>query len=216
MNIEIAREKMVEQQVRAWDVLSSSVLDVMASVPREHFVPRDYQSLAFADTEIPLGYGESMMTPTVEGRVLEAIALQGDERVLEIGTGSGFLTACMARLADHVTSIDIHETFVKRAIENLADARIDNVTLQAMDAMQELPAGQFDAVVVTGSLPHFDPRFVESLADGGKLFVVVGSAPVMDARLVQRTGNSDWESTSLFETVLKPLLQSTEPAPFRF
>lgn len=216
MNIDYAREKMIEQQVRAWDVLDPTVLDVLGKIPREQFVPRAYQLLAFADVEIPIGHGESMMTPTVEGRVLQALNLDGLGRVLEIGTGTGFLTACLARLCDHVTSIDIYEDFLKRAGENLADAGIENIDLQHMDAIERLPDGRFDAIAVTGSVQRFDPRFVEALKDGGDLFIVVGDAPAMDARRVTRTGDSDWTSESLFETDLKPLVRGSLPPQFAF
>ena len=216
MNIELAREKMIEQQVRAWDVLETDVLYVLRKIPREEFVPRDYAPLAFADTEIPIGHGETMMTPTVEGRVLQSLGLDGSEHVLEIGTGTGFLSACLATLGHHVTSIDIHDNFLKRAAENLADAGFDNVNLKAMDAMEELPSGKFDAIAVTGSVETFDTRFVDALRVGGRLFIVVGSGPVMDARLVTRTGESHWDSESLFETCLKPLVNGRQPPQFRF
>lgn len=216
MNIEIARQKMIEQQVRAWDVLEPEVLDVLRKIPRENFVPRDFAALAFADTEIPIGHGESMMTPTVEGRLLQSLQLAGTEHVLEIGCGTGFVTACLAELGHHVTAVDIHEDFLKRAAENLADAGFDNVNLKHMNAMQELPQGKFDAIAITGSIEVFDPRFVEALRIGGRMFVVVGQGPVMDARLVQRTGDSDWDSKSLFETDLRALVNGRRPPQFRF
>lgn len=216
MNIDYAREQMIEQQVRAWEVLDPTVLEVLGKIPRERFVPRAFQLLAFADIEIPIGHGESMMTPTVEGRVLQALDLAGVGRVLEVGTGTGFLSACLARLCDNVTSIDIRADFLKRAADNLADADIENVDLQQMDATEALPDGKFDAIAVTGSVQHFEPRFVESLKIGGRLFVVVGDAPVMDARLVTRTGESDWISKSLFETDLKPLEHAALPPQFAF
>lgn len=216
MNIETARQKMIEQQVRAWDVFDPDVLKAMAMVPREQFVPDGYQSLAFADTEIPIGHGQLMMTPTVEGRALQSLDLDGDERVLEIGTGTGYLTACLARLAAHVTSIDIHEDFIKRAGQNLADATIENIELLQQDAMQSLPEGEFDAIVVAGSIQTFETRFVDALSDGGRLFVVVGEPPVMDARIVQRSGENDWISESLFETRLAPLVNGSLPPQFYF
>ncbi len=216
MNIDIARENMVEQQVRAWDVLDHDVLDVLTELPRERFVPAGFEILAFADTEIPIGHGESMMTPTVEGRVLQALELTGREHVLEIGTGSGFLTACLTRLARKVTSLDIHEDFLARAGTALEDVGIESAELVKMDATVELPSGQFDAIAVTGSIERFDPRFVEALTMGGRLFVVVGSSPVMDARVVTRTGDSDWQSTSLFETDLQSLVNGALPPQFAF
>ena len=216
MNIDFARRQMIDQQVRAWTVLDSAVLDVLSSVPREDFVPASYESMAFADTEIPLGHGESMMTPTVEGRALQALELRADDRVLEIGTGSGFLTACLARLSGTLVSVDIHEDFVRSAARKLAAAGIDNVELQTMDATRDLPGNHFDAIAVTGSIETFDPRFVNVLGPGGRLFVVVGSPPVMEARLVRRTGDADWTSETLFETSLGPLVHGTLPPQFVF
>lgn len=216
MNIDLARQQMIEQQVRAWEVLDPDVLAVFNDVPRELFVPRDYRALAFSDTEIPIGYGHAMMTPTVEGRVLQSLALTGTESILEIGTGTGFLTACLAALGAHVTSIELHPKLLKRAAENLADASVDNVELVQMDAMQSLPPGRFDAVVVTGSLYRFDTRFVEAVTEGGRLFVIVGEAPIMEARRVRRTGDSDWVGESLFETCIAPLDGAAAPPRFSF
>lgn len=207
---------MIDQQVRAWTVLDPAVLDVLSAVPREEFVPGAYESMAFADTEIPIGHGEFMMTPTVEGRVLQALELCENDHVLEIGTGSGFLTACLATLAGTVTSIDIYDDFVRDAARKLAGAGIENVELQTMDATRELPGGRFDAIAVTGSIERFDPRLVDALRPGGRLFVVVGSPPIMDARLVRRSGNTDWKSESLFETRLGPLVHGTLPPQFVF
>ncbi len=216
MNSDFARLQMVEQQVRAWDVYDPSVLDVLARVPREQFVPAGYESLAFADTEIPIGHGESMMTPTIEGRLLQALDLDGTESVLEVGTGSGFVTACLATLADSVVSIDIHDGFLDAAGRNLEDTGISNVELMNMDATSRLPDGEFDAIAVTGSLETFDPRFVEALNPGGLLFVVIGNAPTMQAMIVERTGDNDWQSESVFETVLKPLVNGSQPPQFAF
>ena len=216
MNIDFARQQMIDQQVRAWTVLDPAVLDVLSALPREKFVPGPYESLAFADTEIPLGHGEFMMTPTIEGRVLQALDLGADDHVLEIGTGSGFLTACLATLGGRVTSVDIHEDFVRDAAGKLASAGIDNVELRTMDATSELPGERYDAIAVTGSIETFDPRLVDALRPGGRLFVVVGAAPVMEARLVRRTGGADWESESLFETKLGPLVHGSLPPQFVF
>ncbi len=216
MNTDYARLQMVNQQVRGWNVYSEDVLEMLRKLPRENFVPEGFESLAFADHEIPIGRGEHMMTPTIEGRVLQALQLQGDENVLEIGTGSGFLTACLARLAAHVTSIDIHGDFVTDAGRKLEQEGIDNVTLLHMDAMQELPDGVFDAIAVTGSVQKFEPRFVEALSEHGRLFIVVGDAPAMEAKLVERTDAHDWHTVSLFETNLKPLVHGARPPQFVF
>ena len=207
---------MIDQQVRAWTVLDSAVLGVLSAVRREDFVPGSYQSVAFADMEIPLGHGEFMMTPTVEGRVLQALDLIGNEHVLEIGTGSGFLTACLAKLSRTVTSVDIHEDFVRTAARKLANAGIDNIDLRTMDATRELPGERYDAIAVTGSIESLDPRFVNALKPDGRLFVVVGSPPVMEARLVRHEGDTDWRGETLFETSLGPLVHGTLPPQFVF
>ncbi|MBT8066823.1 MAG: protein-L-isoaspartate O-methyltransferase [Gammaproteobacteria bacterium] len=216
MNIDYARQQMVSQQVRGWNVYDEDVLRVLQEMPREAFAPADYRSMAFADMEIPIGHGQHMMTPTIEGRVLQALGLKGSERVLEVGTGSGFLTACLAQLAKHVTSIDIYDDFLESADARLADAKISNVALQHMNAMESLPQGEYDAIAVTGSLQSFEPRFVEALAPHGKLFVVVGDGPAMEAKLVERTEQNDWQTVSLFETSLAPLVNGALPPQFSF
>lgn len=216
MNTDFARNQMVQQQVRAWDVFDEKVLDVLRAVPREAFVAPEYADLAFAELELPIGHGESMMTPTHEGRLLQSLDLEAGDRVLEIGTGSGFVTACLANLADRVVSLDIHADFIKQAGARLEAQGITNVELIEADGTKDLPAGPFDAIAVTGSLEHFDPRFIEALADGGRLFVVVGDAPAMEARKVTRTSATDWQSETLFETVLKPLVNGRKPVQFAF
>jgi protein-L-isoaspartate(D-aspartate) O-methyltransferase len=216
MDTDFARQQMVDQQVRAWDVLHPDVLRVLRNIPREQFVPTGYEALAFADTEIPIGHSQFMMTPTLEGRVLQALKPTRSDNVLEIGTGSGFLAACLARLSDSVTSVDIHNDFLESAKVNLEDSGISNVKLLSMDATQKLPDEKFDVVAITGSIEDFDPRFVEALKPSGRLFVVVGTGPAMDARLVTRTGDNDWQSESLFETVLAPLVNGSKPPQFLF
>jgi protein-L-isoaspartate(D-aspartate) O-methyltransferase len=216
MKTEFARQQMVEQQVRAWDVLHPDILEILKNVPREQFVPAGYENLAFADTEIPIGHGQAMMTPTIEGRILQALALTAADDVLEIGTGSGFLAACLARLSAKVTSVDIHKEFMQSAAVNLEDSGINNVELLEMDATKELPDGKYDAIAVTGSIQTFDPRFVMALKPGGRLFVVVGDTPSMDARIIERTGDNDWQSKSLFETDLAPLVNGRLPPQFLF
>jgi protein-L-isoaspartate(D-aspartate) O-methyltransferase len=216
MDTDFARQQMVEQQVRAWDVLDPDVLQVLMEIPREQFVPTGYESLAFADTEVPIGHGQSMMTPTLEGRVLQALKPAAGESVLEVGTGTGFVTACLAKLAGPVTSIDIYEDFLDTARANIEDSGLGDVELLQMDAMESLPEGAFDVIAVTGSIETFDPRFVEALAPGGRLFVVVGAGPAMDARLVTRTSDNEWDSESLFETTLTPLVNGVESPQFSF
>ena len=216
MDTDFARQQMVEQQVRAWDVLQPEVLDVLREVPREQFVPEAYEALAFADTEIPIGHGQAMMTPTLEGRVLQALQVTKADEVLEIGTGTGFLCACLAGLASRVTSVDVYEDFVDAARTKLDELGLGNATLTAMDATEELPDDEFDAIAVTGSVETFDPRFVMALKPGGRLFIVVGEVPAMDARLVTRTGDNSWDTVSLFETSLLPLVNGSLPPQFLF
>ena len=216
MKVDFARQQMVEQQIRAWDVLDPRVLDVFSDTPRELYVPPEYVELAFADTEIPLGHGETMMTPTHEGRMLQALEIEPGDRVLEVGTGSGFVTACLARLGQSVISIDIHADFIEAARPKFDQAGIDNVELVEMDAMRELPDGPFDAVAVTGSVEKFDPRFVDVLAPGGRLFIVVGAGPAMEAKIITRSAEHDWHGESVFETDLKPLVNGALPPQFTF
>ena len=216
MNKDFARQQMIEQQVRAWDVFDVNVLDALKEVPRELFVPEGFAALAFADSEIPIGHGQMMMTPTIEGRALQALALASGENVLEIGTGSGFLTAVLAKLSAHVTSIDIYDDFLDAARRRLEDCEIDNVDLIKMDGVKELPGGTFDAIVVTGSIQTFDSRFAEALNPGGRLFVVVGDAPAMSATRVTRFDAETWQSDTLFETDLAPLINGASPRQFSF
>ena len=216
MNTDLARRQMVQQQVRTWDVSDSSVLRVISVLQREQFVPSGYEDLAFADTEIPLPHGQMMMKPIVEGRLLQALELKSEHNVLEIGTGTGFLTACLAKLSAAVSSVDIFSDFIIMAKSNLADAGIENIELACMDATSELPKGPFDVVAVTGSLPVFDTRFLDAVKPGGRLFVIVGDSPVMDARIVTRIGENDWTTKSLFETDVRPLLNASRPSAFCF
>jgi protein-L-isoaspartate(D-aspartate) O-methyltransferase len=216
MNTDYARRQMVNQQVRGWNVYDERVLAMLKELPREQFVPDGFESLAFADLAIPLGHGEHMMTPTIEGRVLQALGLQGSETVLEIGTGSAFMSACLAKLSAQVTSVEIYDDFIDSAKRKLEVEGIENVELVQMDATQELPAGEFDAIAVTGSVQAFDPRYVEALSPNGRLFIVVGDAPVMEAKLIERTNEHDWHTISLFETDLPPLVHGALPPQFSF
>jgi protein-L-isoaspartate(D-aspartate) O-methyltransferase len=216
MNVEDARTQMVNQQVRAWDVLDPAVLSVLAQVPREQFVPPRFRNLAFADTEIPLGAGQVMMTPQVEGRLLQALAIRGTDRVLEVGTGSGFLTACLARLASHVTSLEILPELADAARRNLRGVATWNAEVRIEDVFQYRPGEPYDVIAVTGSVPQADARFQHWLADGGRLFMVVGENPLMQARLVTRRGPEQWTTTTLFETSVPALRNATPPSKFRF
>ena len=212
---EIVRQQMVQRQLRTWEVFNEDVLRVLGSVARERFVPAGFEEVACADTEIPLGHGQVMLRPAIEGRLLQALEIGAPDRVLEIGTGSGYLTACIAALSASVTSIDIHDDFIATAGKNLEAAGISNANLQCMDAMQQLPAGRFDAIAVTGSVPEIDNRFVNALKPGGRLFLVVGKPPVMSALLIVNTGD-DLQTTSIFETSIPPLENTPEDTAFSF
>ena len=214
MNLEAARAQMLGQQIRAWEVLDDRVLEAIARIPRERFVPKDYRDLAFADTEIPLAHGQAMLAPKIEGRLMQALQVEPSDEVLEVGTGTGFLTACLAQLAERVYSVDIFPEFVASARANLAAVAVGNVELETADAMDiDLP-GRFDAVAVTGSMPTLDDRFVRMLKPQGRLFVVVGRAPAMEARLITLLPTGGTTSQSLFETVLSPLINAERPEPF--
>jgi protein-L-isoaspartate(D-aspartate) O-methyltransferase len=216
MDTEFARHQMLVHQVRAFEVNDLLVLDVMSDVARENFVPAGFRDLAFADTDIPLGHGQKMMTPIVEGRMLQSLMITPGDSVLEIGTGSAYITACLAKLASSVYSMDVFDDFLSLAATKLRHAGIANVELACMDACRELPAGEFNAIAVTASLPLFDPRFVSALRPGGRLFVVVGESPVQEARLIVRNEDCGWTSTALFETDLPPLVNFPIRNKFRF
>jgi protein-L-isoaspartate(D-aspartate) O-methyltransferase len=211
-----AREQMIEQQVRAWDVLDERVLDVMRQVPRELFVPQTQRYRAYADVEVPLARAQHMLRPSVAGRLLQALAPQGAEKVLEIGAGTGFITACLRAMATNVTSLEVFPDLAEEARRNLALLGMRDVTVVDADALQADSGARYDAIALTASLPSYDARFERMLAPGGRLFVVVGEAPVMDARLVSRSGTDSFATQSLFETVIDPLVNAVRPAPFAF
>ncbi len=210
------REQMIEQQVRAWDVLDERVLDVLRKVPRERFTPDTQRFRAYADAEVPLPQGQRMLRPSVVGRLLQALELTGTEHVLEIGAGSGFVTACLRTAAARVRSIEIFPELAELARKNLDAQGLRDVDLVTADALQLDTGARYDAIAVTGSLPVYDDRFQRQLEIGGRLFVVVGEPPVMEARLVRRTGEGSWSSESLFETVIDPLLNARRLPEFRF
>lgn len=206
-----ARENMVEQQVRPWDVLDARVLETIATLPREAFVPEALRALAYADTALPLGHGETMMKPVLEGRALQALLPQAEESVLEIGTGSGYLTACLAMLAREVVSIECHADLAEAARARLAAQGIGNARVETADALSWENARQFDAICVNGAVESLPPRFLEWLKPGGRLFVVLGRSPAMEAVLVHRTVNGS-RTESLFETDLS-YLAGAAPQP---
>ena len=215
MNIEQARLNMVENQVRPWDVLNARVLDVLSRVRREDFVAAEHRQLAFADLCLPLGHGEVMMKPVVEGRVLQALELQPSDDVLEVGTGSGFITGCLASLSARVTSVDIQADFTVVAKARLQAANIDNVTLITADAVEAWqPEGLFDALVITGAVFETPARWLTWLKPGGRALVIRGQSPVQHATLLTHEGAGRYREEVLFETDL-PYLTHAEP-PQRF
>jgi len=211
-----AREQMIEQQVRAWDVLDARVLEVLRKVPREAFVAPQHRFLAFADVEIPLPCGQHMLRPSVAGRLLQALALRGGERVLEIGAGSGFVTACLRTGGASVRSLELFPELVELARRNVSSLGLRDIDIVAQDATRLDSDARYDVIAVTASLPLPDERFQRQLAVGGRLFVVVGQPPVMEARLIRRTTEDAWGTESLFETVIDPLVHATRPQGFVF
>ena len=218
VDFEKARFNMVEQQVRTWEVLDPHVLDLLSEVPREAFVPEQYRNLAYADARIPLGHGQSMMPPVVEARMVQALNVQPSDQVLEIGTGSGYVTALLAKAGYHVDSIEIEATLSERAAEALASQNINNVTLEVGDAMQGADnlRHHYDVIAMTGSLPVMDEKFQYMLSIGGRLFVILGESPVMEAVLITRIGENQWRHESLFETDIDELKNAQQPQAFVF
>lgn len=210
------REQMIEQQVRAWDVLDTRVLQVLRRVPRELFVPEPQRYRAYADVEVPLARGQHMLRPSVAGRLLQAVLPLQAERVLEVGAGSGFITACLRSMAGKVRSLEIFPELAATAYRNLAALGMRDVEVVEADALQGDGAAQYDVIAVTASLPLYDARFEQMLTVGGRLFVVIGEPPVMEARLVQRTAESAFATASLFETVIDPLVNAARPPRFTF
>jgi protein-L-isoaspartate(D-aspartate) O-methyltransferase len=224
MNLEQARANMVEQQIRPWEVLDQDVLDLLYAVPREEFVPASCRNLAFTDMEIPIGEGEKMWAPKIEARVLQALAPRRSDRVLEIGTGSGYLTALLAHRAARVTSVEIRPALAAFGKANIARHGVDNVTLLIGDGARGLPPGApaeepYDIVVLTGSVPVPPRSLLGALAPGGRAFAVIGEAPLMTACILTRSGQgaiSSFRTDPLFETVIAPLANCEQPSRFEF
>lgn len=217
MNIEQARFNMIEQQIRPWDVLDPQVLDLLFVVKRENFTPPAYRSLAFADMEIPLGEGQIMLTPKIEARLLQELALRRTDKVLEIGTGSGYMAALLAARAGHVISVECRPGLADQARQNLADAGVTNVTVETGNGIGGWPAsGPYDAIIVSGSLPTLPEALLKQLRVGGRLAVIVGEAPVMEALLVTCTAEGIYNTVNLFETVVPALDGATAKPAFAF
>jgi protein-L-isoaspartate(D-aspartate) O-methyltransferase len=216
MNLEQARANMIEQQIRTWEVLDQNVLDLLFEVRREQFVPPAYRAIAFADLEIPLGDGERMWTPKMEARVLQELRLEAGETALEIGTGSGYLTALLARSCLDVASVEINPRLLAEAKKRLADAGISNVRLEQGDGARGWRDGTYDAIVLTGSTPVLPDAWLKQLKPGGRLFAVVGDPPVMSARMLRWTAPGAVAGEDLFETVITPLRNAPQPERFVF
>lgn len=221
MNIEKARFLMIEQQIRPWDVLDQDVLELLVIVKREAFVPLAYRALAFADTEIPLPHGENMLTPKLEARILQELAVKKHESVLEIGAGSGYMAALLAYKARHVTTVEIEPELKTLAEKNLADYGVSNVEVVEGDAAKGWQGASqvgapYDVIVVSGSLPVVPDSLLAQIKVGGRMFVIVGSAPAMTAQIITRTSDISYSTVNLFETIVKPLRNAVVPSQFKF
>ncbi len=216
MDIEQARFNMIEQQIRPWDVLDIDVLKIIEETPRELFVPSQYQKLAFSDLEIPLEHGQFMMAPKVEARMLQALQIKSSDEILEIGTGSGFITACLAKLGNHVDTIEYHADLSTHAQSVLEQLAINNVNFTQGDVLCDLSyTEQYDVIAVTASMPVYLDEAEKLLTDNGRMFVVVGKSPVMQAQVVARVDGQGFNYTNLFETNLRPLIGIQEPQIFQ-
>jgi len=216
-HLEQCRYNMVEQQVRPWDVLDDKVLNTLESIPRDQYVPPQYLNLAYADTAIPLNASQKMMHPIIDGRILQLLDIQPEDDVLEIGTGSGYLTACLAHLACHVESIEIDEALAKQAAQTLLEQGVFNISLSCGDGLQAPTTNKkYNLIVLTGAVAEIPQSFKEALADNGKLFVVTGEAPAMTAHLITRTAEKEWSDKIIFETVLGSLVNGEKIAEFEF
>jgi protein-L-isoaspartate(D-aspartate) O-methyltransferase len=217
MNFEQARSNMIEQQIKPWDVPNQSVLDLISEIHREDFMPDEYKRLALADTRIPLAHGQVTMTPKVEARLLQALEIKPEDEILEIGTGCAYLTALLAKSGQHVLSIDIHPEFTEQARSKLQQHEINNVTLESGNAVHGWqPSSPYDVIVVTGSVPFLEESIQQQLKVGGRLFVISGQSPVMQARLITRISDNDWHDKVLFETDLPELEGAAQVEPFKF
>jgi len=217
MNLELARFNMIEQQTRTWEVLDQRILDLMSAVHREDFIPEPYRKLAFAEVNIPLPHGQVTMPPRMEARLLQSLEITAGDGILEIGTGCAYLTALLAKLGGEVLSIDIFPIFTDQAGPKLEQCHITNVSLLTGNAAEGWPVhAPYDVIAVTGSIPQLNPMLEDQLAIGGRMFVIVGESPVMEAMLITRTSENGWAREVLFETDFPPLEGVSAPDKFRF
>ncbi len=221
MNLEQARHNMIEQQIRTWDVLDTDVLQTLVAVRREAFVPLAHQSLAFVDTEIPLPCGQNLLSPKLEARLLQEAKLSGTERVLEIGAGSGYMAALLARHAAHVVTVEIEPELKQLAERNLKAYGVHNVSVEAGDGARGWTgsansSAPFDVILLSGSVPVMAEALLTQVRIGGRILGVVGEAPAMSACLITRTAEDAWDTKKLFETSIKPLRNAVKPSSFHF
>lgn len=217
MNFEQARFNMVEQQIRTWNVLDTAVLQALSSLPREHFVPTAYQNLAYTDTEIPLGHGQTMLPPRVDARLVHDLGLTGHEVVLEIGSGHGYMTALLATRCQRVIGIEIVPELAAQAQRHLARAGLAHAEVRVGDgAHLSIPEGPFDAIVLGGSVVEVPSSLLKQLKVGGKLLAIVGEEPIMQACLYNRTSDDQWASRALWDTMAPPLIGFAQPSRFKF
>jgi protein-L-isoaspartate(D-aspartate) O-methyltransferase len=218
-NTEFARQQMIDQQIRAWSILDSAVLGTLSALRREDFVPPVYRPVAFADAEIPLGHDQVMLSPKIDGKILQALELKNADRVLDVGSGSGYLAACMGKLAGLVRSIEFHADLAEQARRNCLAAAANNVAIEVGDFFQlaaQLEDQQFDAIAISGAMPIYDDRLQRVLKIGGRMVLFLGTAPVMQAIKITRTTNIGYKRETLFETVVPSLINAPQPPKFVF
>lgn len=212
MDMERARFNMIEQQIRPWEVLDPQVLDVLATVKREDFVPAAHRALAFADLELPIGNGQTMLQPKIDARVLQEVGVKSTDVVLEVGTGSGYMAALLAANAEYVHTVEIDPVLAETARQNLRQAGVSNVSVEVGDASQGWSASSpYDVIVISGSLSELPAAFLQQLKPGGRLVAFIGEPPAMEAQLVTRTGDQAFTTINLFETVVAPLRSRMRP-----
>ena len=217
MNIEQARHNMIEQQIRPWDVLDLNVLDLVMSSPREDFVAPNPPNLAFVDMELPIGHGEHMMFPRVEARMLQALQVQPGDRVLEVGTGSGFVTLLLAKLGSFVYSVEINEELALAAGKRLAEHGVENINIKVGDAANGWSNNQpYDVIAITGSLPSLPESYKQDLQIGGRLFAIIGEGHSMSAKLITRLNANEWKEEVIYDTCQAPLQNVASSEQFQF
>lgn len=217
LNFDVVRDSMIKSQLRTWNVHDERVLDLIARMPRQDYMPATSRNLAYVDMNIPLGHGEVMMAPKLEARLVQELEINPTDKILEIGTGSGFMTALLAALGRHVISVEIRPEFTAAAANKLAQHGVRNITLETGDGARGWDRQKpYDVILLTGSTPILPDTFQQSLAVGGRLIAIVGTAPSMEVKRIRRLGGHSFEEKSLFETVIPKLQNALEPARFVF